>query len=293
MLDYDTVVQNRPNSSLSGPDIEPGRLYSAALNRWPLILAAAVVGGLMGIAFSLVVPATFQAVAELSVGIDHGRVELLDENAERHILLRVQDLLLSDAVLARAIEKLAPQLAEKSEIANSTDFRQRLRLTRINAMWNLAVTDPVPEKASALANAWAESALEMLEETQAHAWKAAELQAVFFEVSCRPIESGLWACDEGGEDPTVLDLKQELLQEIRASYGIAPVVSFALLQSATAPDRPQSTVRAALAAAGTFLGMLAGFGLAVRTTPQGSPGGDVSDHGAEQTIISEGISEGH
>ena len=290
MLDYDTVAQIQ---RLPTPEIDLGRLYSAALHRWPLVLATAVLGGLLGIAFSAVMPAKYQAVAELSIGIDHSRVELLDEETERQILLRVQDFLLSDAVLAGAIEKLPPALALESGIADPAAIRERAKLTRIDAMWNLMVTDPVPEQAAALANAWAESSLELLTETQAHAWKVAELQAVFFEVSCRPIESGLWACVEGGEDPTVLDLKQELLEEIRASYGIAPAVSFAPLQRATAPDRPQSTVRAALAAAGTFLGMLAGFGLAVRTTSQGSPGADVSDHGAEQTIISEGISEGH
>lgn len=278
MLDYDTVAQIQ---RLPTPEIDLGRLYSATLHRWPLILSTAVLGGLLGIAFSVVMPAKYQAVAELSIGIDHSRVELLDEEAERLILLRVQDFLLSDAVLAGAIEKLPPALVLESEIADPAAIRERVKLTRIEALWNLAVTDPVPEQAAALANAWAESALEMLEETQAHAWKVAELQAVFFEVSCRPIESGLWACDRRGDDALDLDLEQDLLQEIRDSYGIAPVVSFALLQRAAGPERPQSTVRAALAAAGTFLGMLVGFGLAVRTSSQGSSEVDKGDLGPD------------
>lgn len=292
VLDYDTVARKRPDSSLQGTDIDILRLYSAALNRWPLILATAVLGALLGIAFSLGVPATFQAVAELSIGIDHGRVEFLDEDAERQILLRVQDLLLSDAVMAGAIEKLPPILAGMSEIADPADYRQRLRLTRIEARWQLAATDPVPEQAAALANSWADSALETLEEAQTHAWKVAELQAVFFEVACRPMESGLWACDKGGINASGRGLDQELLQEIRASYGIAPVVSFALLERAAVPDRPQSSARAAIAAAGTLLGMLVGFGLAVRRSSRGSSRVDVSDLGPEESTRSARGSEG-
>ncbi len=243
--------------------------------------------------FSLAVPASFQATAALTIGIDQGRVEILDEDVTRQILLRVQDLLLSDIVLAGAIEKLPPNLPAISDIADPADYRQRLRLTRIEARWNLAVADPAPVQAAALANAWAESGLETLEESQAHAWKVAELQAVFFEVSCQPIESGLWECDERGNNASALGLGQELLQEIRATYGIAPVVSFALLERATPPDQPQRLARAAMAASGTFLGLLVGFGLAVRASSQSQSGVDVTELDPEHSTPSARTSEGH
>lgn len=290
MLDYDTVAKSQ---RLPTSEIDVGRLYSAALNRWPLVLATAVLGGLVGVGFSLITPPTFQAAAELSIGIDHDRVELLDEQAERRILLRVQDFLLSDVVLASAIDRLPPALGSQGNSADSASMREGVKLTRIDAKWTLAVTDPVPEQAAALANAWAESSIEMLSEAQVHAWRAAELQTLFFQVSCRPDDdSGLWICDMRGEEAPSLDLEQDLLQEVQASYGISPALSFALLERATEPDRSETTRRGILAVAGSILGLLVGFGLAVQTSNRNFPELNEGELGTEHTAALDAKDEG-
>jgi len=244
----------------------PAQLYSALLSNWPRVFVLAVLGGLLGLSASWVSPARYLATARISVGIDDSRARLQDEDAERHTLARVQDLLLSDEALERAMDRAreaAPSLA---------GFREQIRLTRIESEWSLAVTDPTPGRAAQLANAWAAASLGLLEESQREAWKLAELQALFFQFACRPQapgESGeppVWVCDEIQGEPSEPALEAEILRRVAATYGVPPVISYTLLEQATAPERPITTPRAVLALTGTLLGLIPGMAWGVWKT---------------------------
>jgi hypothetical protein len=176
-------------------------------------------------------------------------------------------LLLSDEALGRALDE-TDQAGATAPSLNR--FREKIRLTRIEAEWSLAVTDPNPGRAADLASAWAAASLGLLEESQQEAWKLAELQALFFQFACRPQapdESGdppVWVCDELQGDPPEPALEDEILQRMAASYGIPPVISFTSLESASVPEDPVTTPRAVLALAGTILGLIPGAGWALR-----------------------------
>jgi len=253
------AAKSNPLSSQKGPT--PALLYSALLSHWPRVFVLGVLGGLLGLGASWVSPARYLATARISVGIDYGRAQFADEDAERHILARVQDLLLSDEALERALDSFVVA----GEAAPSPGgFREQIRLTRIEAEWSLGVTDPSPGRAAGLASAWAAASLGLLEESQQEAWKLAELQALFFQFACRPPapgESGdppVWLCDELQGDLPEPALEAEILRRVAATYGIPPVISYALLEQATAPQRPVTTPRAVLALAGTILGLIPG-----------------------------------
>ena len=247
----------------------PAQLYSALLSNWPRVFVLAVLGGLLGLSASWVSPARYLATARISVGIDDSRARFQDEDVERHILARVQDLLRSDETLERALDssvlagEAAPSLA---------GFREQIRLTRIEAEWSLAVTDPSPDRAAELANAWAAASLGLLEESQRQAWKLAELQALFFQFACRPQSPGesgappVWVCDEIQGEPPEPALEAEILRRVAATYGIPPVISYTPLEQASVPDRPITTPRAVLALAGTILGLIPGMAWAVWKT---------------------------
>ena len=247
--------------------LSPAQLYSALLSHWPRVFALAVLGGLLGLGASWVSPARYLAAAAISVGIDYTRAQFEDEDAQRHILGRVQDLLLSDEVLRRAVNALDPAGEAAPSLAG---FREKIRLTRIEAEWTLAVTDPSPGRAADLANAWAEASLGLLEEAQREAWRLAELQALFFQFACRPPVPGEagnpagWVCDELQGDPPEPALEAEILQRMAATYGIPPVISFNLLERAVVPEDPVTTPRAVLALAGTILGLIPGAAWALR-----------------------------
>ena len=248
-----------PPSSQQAPS--PAQIYSALLSHWPRVFVLAVLGGLLGLGASWVIPPRYLATARISVGIDYTRVQFQDEDAERHILGRVQDLLLSDEALERGLDTTD----HETDSARSLDaFREQIRLTRIEAEWSLAVTDPSPGRAAELANAWAAASLGLLEESQGEAWRLAELQALFFQFACRPQELGessdtaVWVCDELQGEPPAPALEAEVLQRIAATYGIPPVISFAWLDRASAPEEPVTTPRAVLALVGTVLGLIPG-----------------------------------
>ncbi|MGH2619471.1 MAG: hypothetical protein ACRDHG_02720 [Anaerolineales bacterium] len=253
--------------------LSPALLYSAVLGHWPQVFVTAVLGGLLGLGVGSVSPPLFLATAKISAGIDYSRAQFQDEDAERHILARVQDLLLADVTLEQALNAADQGSAAAPSI---DEFRANIRLTRIEAEWSLAVTDPSPGRAAELANAWSEASLSMLEEAQREAWRLAELQALFFQFACRPPASGeggdppVWVCDELQGEPPQPDLEAEILQRIAATYGIPPVISFNLLERASVPQDPATTPRAVLGLAGTILGLIPGVGWAIRRS--GLPG---------------------
>ncbi len=256
-----------PLSNYKAPS--SAHLYSAIISHWPRIFIMAVLGGLLGLGASWVSPPRFQATARISVGIDYPRVQFQDEDAERHILARVQDLILSDETIERALDSAN----QGSAAAPSLDeFREQIRLTRIEAEWSLAVTDVSSGRAAELANAWAAASLALLEEAQREAWRLAELQALFFQFACRPQEldesngTAVWVCDELEGDPPAPALEAEVMQRIKATYGIPPVISFASLERAMVPERPVTTPRAVLALTGTILGLIPGVAWALWRT---------------------------
>ncbi len=252
-----------PTTGLS--DIRAFDLYMRLLRRWPWLLLIAIVGGVLGMVWNAITPPVYRAVGVLDIGIDYGRVRFLDEDAEQHIYLRIQELLLSDAVLAGALERLGDAAGSDSEDANLDELRQRLRLIHYEGRWELAADDKDPQRAADIANAWAESGLSLLAQAQAHAWKAAELQAMFFRVWCRPevvpgVESeGLWICDEANAPSGQPELPEAMLEEVQLSRGIVPAISSAWSQRAEAPSESQTIDQVWKILAGALLG----FGTAV------------------------------
>lgn len=266
MIDYRTMAERRSDPPSGRVDIDLGSLYLSLLSRWPIMVAGAVAGALLGLVVATLLPARYQAASELFIGIDYSRVELLDEDIEWYLLRRAQDLLLSDHVLQGAVDSLSREADTQLASRTLDEFRENVRLTRIEARWILMVSDSDPSAASAFANAWATSALAAIEDSQQHAWRVAELQGTFFEIACRPDQHGLWICDEAAPESAGNDLSGDLLREIQATNGIAPIISYGLLSKATAPEKPASSSRALLTGSGAALGLIVGLGFVLRAT---------------------------
>lgn len=255
----DSVAMLAGGRSSQTMDVQPMELYSRILRRWPWIFIVAVVGGILGIGISWLMPETYRSTAILGVGIDYGRSQWLDEDAERHVMNRIQDVLLADSALEGALERLD---TDSGGLPKSvTEFRSRIHLVRIEASWQLTASAGSAEGAAATANAWAQSALSEVEEAAKHAWQAAELQGLFFEVSCRPqvleasIDRSVWVCDEADPVQPTQGLPEELLREVELSRGLPPVISYSLVQLAAPPNKPAYSQRSLLALAGTALGL--------------------------------------
>lgn len=231
------------------------------MRMWPLILAAGLMGGLLGLASGTLVAPRYLATASLGIGADPNLAEPLNGNVQVEANLRIQDLLLSDATLEAARGQLSPELAGNDLEA----FRAVIRLEKYDTRWDLEAMADSPRSAADRANAWAQAAESEFQAASAHALKAGQFQALLFSVACQPevlIDGGtgdLWACDEMdlGLDPA--QVSADLLEEARLSQGILPALSLTELESASPPEEPLREAVPVLAFAGTVAGLMLGL----------------------------------
>jgi hypothetical protein len=235
------------------------------LRRSLYIFAAALLGGLIGFGVSSVRPPVYRATAILAIGIDYARSQWLDEDADRLVMGRVQDVILSDEVLADGLQRAqADAQLGPSAIQTISELREGLRMVWVDTRWELSYAGPDPGQAATMANAWAEAALEQLQAASDHAWRVAELQSLFFRVYCRPqaVSDGsppmLWTCDEGDPSQSSSAISQELRTEIQASRGIIPALSFDWERRATPPVESEHTGRPLMMLGGLLAGLMMG-----------------------------------
>ena len=120
--------------------------------------------------------------------------------------------------------------------------------------------------------------IQRLEDAIDHAWKAVELQGTAFRVGCffqvgdQPVEV-FWQCFSGGPGLTA-QRTEEVRQEIAASHGILPIVSFELIEEATRPQKAVLYARGLVTLSGALIGMiLGGTIIALRGSEASGKGG--------------------
>ncbi len=255
-------------------ELQPLAGYLRMLGRVRWIFLAALLGGCLGIGMGWLLPPRYRAAAVLAIGVDYSRSIWLDEDADMLAMRSVQELILSDDVLGGALELMPPSPAgAQPELDALPALRSRLRLVWVDNRWELSASSTDPAQAASTANAWAEAALEQLAEATQHALRAAELQSLFFRVYCAPRPDGedpvnaLWVCDEGIPSFATMDLGAVLIDEVKASRGIIPALTFAWGQRASPPAQPLTGPRAVAALGGMLAGLIVGAILALAIRP--------------------------
>jgi len=241
-------------------DLDLPQFYRRALGRWPWISLATVAGGILGLIASLGRPPVYRSSAMIEVGVDYNRTAAMRDLTMEQAFDRVRALLLADETLAGAIR----QSGEEGRI-DVPEMRSRIRLAHRLGEWEMFVDGEDPLETVALANAWAEVALERIEEAMRHALRAAEWQWALYDASCQlraketAPQTPVWVCrsDVGEADPE--SVPSTLLEEASLSHGILPIFTYSLLQRATAPDRPVLWDRGPLVLGGTIAGAMSGF----------------------------------
>ena len=243
----------------------PRAIYLRLQRGYRLVFLAGLFGAFLGIVLGWLASPRFSATAVLNIGVDYSRSQWLDEDADRLAMRSVQELILSDQVLATALEKMsaASEDAQLGDVT-ATALLDRLHLVWVDTRWELSYTGHDPGQAAVMANAWAEAALEHLQSASDHAWRVAELQSLFFRVFCRPeafsggTEESLWVCDEGTPSSETVGVPAELVTEIEQSRGIIPALSFGWEARATPSTEPENGNRALMILGGMLVGLLVG-----------------------------------
>ena len=231
------------------------------LRHWRRLIAFGIAGAVLGYGFSLLRPPVYQAEAVLAIGIDYGRTKPLELIVEDRALDRVYQLLYSDSLLSAARERLQAEQGPNSRWDDVGELRRNLRLEQRLSDWHLIARNGRPELAAAMAGAWAQSAMNALDDASRHAWQAAALQGTVLDVECfsaAPLTSGedTIQCLGSGTGLGPVQIEQ-LLEEIKASHGILPALSYEWARSPAVLSRPEIWDQGQLTFAGAILGVLA------------------------------------
>jgi uncharacterized protein involved in exopolysaccharide biosynthesis len=259
------MPQHEPAPQQTSVDFSAILWYRRVAQRIPFVFMASILGALLGVGLGLITPPSYRATAILTIGVDYSRSQWLDEDADRLVLGRVQELVLSDDVLEAVLERSdAGSGVGQPPDGSIAELRDQLRLLWADNRWELSSRSRDPVQAAATANSWAEVALDQLRTASAHALRAAELQSLFFRVYCRPQslagdpDNPLWVCDEGEPSPELSGLPANLIAEIELSRGIVPALSYAWEARASPPSEAEGGGRALMILGGMLAGLLLG-----------------------------------
>lgn len=159
-----------------------------AINRWYLILAFVIGGGLLGYVSTFVIPAPYQATADLFVGIDVVRVNemeylipLADEEPlnlddyKNWQLKQLSDVLYLDTVLEDTLDALKNENAFWKDVTLA-DFKQMVDIYWFDTgIWRLEVNHNDQNAAEAAVKTWMDVGYKKVEELLVFAEKAASL----------------------------------------------------------------------------------------------------------------------
>jgi hypothetical protein len=141
------------------------------LRRWHLLGAAALLGGLAGWLFALLLPPVYEAEALLSVSFNTDAFYLIPDDYKHQQFSELEELTLSDMVLADTLARLDP-----ASPLTVRELRERLDPRWRNAgAWQLVAKSGDPDEAEELALAWREAVLAHAADALAHAAEFNEL----------------------------------------------------------------------------------------------------------------------
>lgn len=232
-----------------------------------MLLLGAVLGAVVGLAYSWLRPPLYEATAAMNVQIQYGNTANLALVVEDRVLSTVAQLIVSDSTLDTVLDRLPDELRDSRGWDSAASLRTSLRLDRLLSRWELIVMDSDPAVAAAVAGEWSEAAIGALEDAQAHAWRAAALLDGRFDVSCSHVEqpdsAGVtnWVCSASGLGLPSEALTGELQSEIALSRGVLPSLTYTKLEDPTPPPEPVLWARGTLVGVGAAIGLLLALGV--------------------------------
>jgi hypothetical protein len=243
-------------------DVDLAETYHRLTARWLWVVAAAFLGGLVGLLASSVRPPQFEAEAVLGIAIDYARADVPDDITVRQAFDRVRGLLLADDTLESVLMLAAQRGGEPVTPQMRQAFRDRIRLSERPDGWVLAVQGADGQEVERLAQAWAETAVDQLNAASTHAIRAAEWQNQLYEVSCRLVSQGegpaRWVCRSAPPVGEAESIPASILAEVMASRGIPPVLTYSMLQDSRGTGREVVWGRASLVVGGAIAGLMVG-----------------------------------
>ena len=238
-------------------------LLDRFVQRWVWVVAFGVLGALVGFLISIMLPAKYEATASILMNFDYSRVVEQELVVEDRVLDRAWHLLISDETFQRVLERLVESQGEYQAWESMETLGKNTRFDARLSRWEFIGIHTDPEIAVVIANAWQEVGLERLDEAMEHAWEVQALQGFTFDVACVDMViveewDDVLTCVTIGEGISP-DIIEELREEILASHGLLPVLTYEPFQNASVPANPVLWPRGLLVLSGGMIGFILGF----------------------------------
>jgi uncharacterized protein involved in exopolysaccharide biosynthesis len=242
-------------------------ILESVIQRWYIVAAVGIIGGVVGLLFTLSQPPVYDASAILTVGLNFDLTAPLSQYDEDLALSKVASVVVAEPVWSQALLDTGIQPAPNSAIPGGSESRLGHWLARKGSRWEFTVSSHDPELSARVANAWALVGEAALSEALIHALQAKSTQLQLNEVLA---ELGQVQADGSSQSDqierleNIVDEFQTRLQvELEAAHGVASFVSFDLTEQANSPDESATRGRGQTVLAGTILGFLLGIVLAI------------------------------
>ena len=237
-------------NDITDQEFYPRRSLELAFQRWWVIVALTVLGGIAGWAIHFLHPPLYEATAVMTVTMDFQKGRLTQ---------REQDFAFSAAGAIASSTEVMDQIVTEAQVSgfpiDTNRLQEQMFLERKQSVWEFHVRNRNPEAASKLANLWAEKALELLNMDLGHALRADQIQD-----QLNSITSSQPAPGSSGSSPEIQaalqKLSDDLLQEKQSSQGVISIMKFALTETATIPQTPARYGLAGLVLAGACIGFV-------------------------------------
>lgn len=244
------------------------------VGRWYVVAASGILGGTLGLIYSLSQPPLYDSYAVLSVALNFDQTQPLGQYDEDLALGKVASVVSANALWELSLTEAGILNHAAGGSPEYTDLTVRRWLARKGTRWELTVSSYDPAFSAQAANAWAVAAQARLTEARLHAFAAKNLQVQLDQVLpvIAELQSGSGNDAQGQEEIERLEeladrLQASFQEELGAAQGVVSFASFDLTEEAIPPSSPEVRGRGQLVLVGSTLGMLLGIVIVAAIKP--------------------------
>ena len=239
----------------------PREKVLSILAYWSVVAAAAILGGLAGLAIYALKAPVYEAQAHIAIGIDFTRTGYMEQYDKDLALGSAAGVIFSTEVMQQVVDAAG---AENIPVDFDSLFKAAT-IERRTYEWILRVRFNDPDQAAFIANRWMELGVIALDSAYQHAL-AADAIATYLDSleSCLEqvaVNAIVPVCPYNSVGELQADLsttEEQFFLEKQAARGLFPGVTYQVNQRATPPLEPVLYGRNNLALAGLLIGLIVG-----------------------------------
>jgi len=234
------------------------KIFHAKPTDWLGVAGFMLLGAVIGLVISLLVPPKYEAVSKLTTNL-----EVVTNTNVTEIMIDAQvDIVGTLMFHPDVIERVKQALADEGLTYTATELTRKTKIERQLMTTLIKVRDTDPEVAALIATTWAEKAYERLTEAYPHALALSEAkasQALLTSCVEDVTKQNLPFCQSLTEDKTdqiLSETESIILKESPLSLGLTGELNISQYQPAPVPENPVAFVRSTLILAGALAGLV-------------------------------------